>query len=136
MTWSLVQGDRGSYPERGLPPSGPVWATPPHPYWNLALLAGKIHLFPLASLQTRRGKEGAPELTPGGEKARQGVWIWSPIQGPGAQLQHFLGVWPWTGLLTFLSFGFFFCHLRLINGTGVELEGWVNEPADVRPSAP
>ena len=120
----------------GLPPSGPVWATPPHPYWNLARLAGKIHLFPLASLQTRRGKEGAPEPTSGGEKVRQGVWIWSPIRGPGAQLQHFLGVWPWTGLLTFLSFGLFFCHLGLINGTGVELLGWVSEPADVRPSAP
>lgn len=52
-----------------------------------------------------------------------------------AQLQHFLGVWPWTSLFTFLSFGFFFCHLRLINGNGIEWVGRVNEPADVRHSA-
>lgn len=136
MTWSPVQGDHESCPERGVTSLWACVGDNPPPLLEFGPPAWKDSSLPLASLQTRRGKEGAPELTPGGEKARQGVWIWNPIQSARAQLQHFLGVWPWTGLLTFLNFGFFSCHLRLISSTGVELVRQVNEPADVRPSAP
>lgn len=52
-----------------------------HPYWNSGLLAGKAHLFPPESLQTRVREGRDSKLTPG-ERHGRGSWVWSHIWAP------------------------------------------------------
>ena len=118
----------------GLPPSGPVWATPPPPpLLEFGPPCWKDSSLPFGVPSDKMGKGRGSRANfwrREGEAGGLGLESNPGPQGPAPAFPSC--VWPWTGLLTFLSFGLFFCHLGLINGTGVELLGWVNEPAERR----